>query len=252
MARPKTERNVKTPAAESDDDQPIIGPGSKKQQLKDGGATAVNEPQWKNEGVVDKAHPFEIRCTIVGTDPILFHSYDCEAVASKGAAKKGSAEKKTDNLESYVYRDGEGFLIIPGTNIKACISEAAKSYRDPRSPRKSAHDMMKAGIKVTNLNFVKQGPKGFVKIEKWDYEDKRRVCVQQVAITRVRPAMREGWRGDFTLRVLVPEYLPATLLHQIVTDAGRLIGLLDFRPDFGTFQLVKWEPVGVPFGNEET
>src|SRR5262245_43818440 len=60
------------------------------------------------------AAPFQVRIRIEGTAAILFHAWNNEAVAEKAAAKKGSATKKTDNVESYVYRDLDGNICIPG------------------------------------------------------------------------------------------------------------------------------------------
>lgn len=37
-----------------------------------------------------------------------------------------------------------------------------------------------------------------------------------------------------------PEVGPE-LLNEVVVDAGRLIGLADFRPTYGRFQVVKFE-----------
>lgn len=48
-------------------------------------------------------------------------------------------------------------------------------------------------------------------------------------------------RGDAPLSPLLPEYITPELLNETVVRAGRLIGLGDFRPDFGTFQLQKFE-----------
>jgi hypothetical protein len=40
---------------------------------------------------------------------------------------------------------------------------------------------------------------------------------------------------------LLPEYIDAAFLHELVTMAGRLIGLGDDRPTFGRYQVVGWE-----------
>ena len=53
---------------------------------------------------IETAKPYTANITICGVAPILWHAWSVESVAAKGAAKKGSEAKKTDDVESYVYR----------------------------------------------------------------------------------------------------------------------------------------------------
>lgn len=200
--------------------------------------TEISEDRVKNkggQGVVQKTEPYVVEVTIRGTDPILFHKYDIESVKEKGAAAKGSKSKKTDNLESYVYRNEKRDLVFPGINFKACLCEAARSKQDPRSPRKSLRDLLRAAIKVP-------GEASFG-TKDWDFEDVRAVGIQRVKVTRTRPAMKAGWQLTFFVNVLLPEYVSEELLYDLVVDAGRLQGLGDFRPDFGCFQPINFERV---------
>ena len=178
--------------------------------------------------------PYRALVEIQGVCPIMFHRWNCESVASKSAAKKGSAEKKTDDVESYVYRNDKGELCIPGEYLRGAIIHAAKFQQDPRSPRKSAMDLFKAAI-VSLTELASLGAKD------WDYLDKRRVVIQRNGITRSRPAMKEGWTAKFILMVNLPEYIDAQLLNSTIQAAGKLIGLADFRPSYGRFNVTKFE-----------
>lgn len=169
--------------------------------------------------------------TIEGTAALLFHRWSVEAVAEKAAAAKGSAAKKSDNVESYVYRNDLGELCIPGEYLRMAIVTAARYRQDPRSPRKSAMDLYKAGI-VSLTELASLG------VSDWDYLDARRVTVNRAGVTRQRPAMNAGWRAEFQLMINTPEYISPTTLHAVLIDAGRLVGLGDFRPTYGRF-LVK-------------
>jgi hypothetical protein len=74
--------------------------------------------------------------------------------------------------------------------------------------------------------------------EDWDYVDKRRVTVQRVnSITRERPAFHAGWAVTVDFLVTTPEYISPDLLHEVTTLAGRLVGVGDFRPSYGRFQV---------------
>jgi hypothetical protein len=41
--------------------------------------------------------------------------------------------------------------------------------------------------------------------------------------------------------VLVPEYIAPDLLHEVISNAGRLVGIADFRPTFGRFAISGFE-----------
>jgi hypothetical protein len=180
--------------------------------------------------------PYTVRVTIRGVAPLIMHRYNCEAVAEQAKGAKGSKVRKTDNLESYVYRLENGNLGVPGIYFRAAIAGAAKYMQDPRSPRKSAVDLVKAGvIAVTELADL-----GTLD---WHYIDTRGHNVQRAKITRQCPAMRIGWILTFDLAVLVPEYIGHEMLHSLVDRAGKLCGLGEIRPTYGRFQIVGFEEV---------
>lgn len=183
---------------------------------------------------VAREEPYVASMIVEGVAPILFHAWNCEAVAEKGRAKKGSSAKKEDNIESYVYRNSAGALCIPGEYFRMAIISSAKFVQDPRSPRKSAMDLFKAGVAVLS----ELCPLG---TEKWDFIDQRRVQVQRSGITRRRPAMFAGWKVAVDLQILLPEYITPHLLSDVASRAGRLVGVGDFRPTYGRFQINHFE-----------
>lgn len=184
--------------------------------------------------IIEEGLPYRVSLTIEGAADLLMHRYQPEAVEEKAKAAKGSKAKKTDDIESYVYRCEDGTIGIPGEYLRGAIVTAAKSRQDPRSPRKSAMDLFKAGV-VTLTPLASFG------VQQWQYEDRRRVVVQRNAVTRVRPAMRAGWRLDFDLLCNTPEYISPALLLDVTQLAGRLVGIADFRPTYGRFNVVRWE-----------
>lgn len=184
---------------------------------------------------VDLGEPYVARVTVQGSAPILFHSYNVESVAEKGKSAKGSTAKKTDDIESYVYRVSEDDrrLGIPGANFCAALAIAAKSMQDPRSPRKSMMDLVKAA--VIPLDDVATFEPD---VTEWDYIDTRRVVVQRAAVPRQRPAMNKGWMITFSVAIQAPEYITTDVLQQLVQRAGMFQGLGDFRPTYGRFNII--------------
>lgn len=95
-------------------------------------------------------------------------------------------------------------------------------------------DLMKAAL-VSLTELASTG------LKEPDYIDKRRVVIQRNAITRSRPALREGWKAGFILMVNLPEYVLPQKLNYMVQMAGRINCVGDFRPTYGRFNVTKFE-----------
>lgn len=194
----------------------------------------IKEPTNGGSDAISHSEPYAASITIQGSSDFLFHRWNAEAVDEKAKAAKNSKAKKSDDVESYVYRTIDGELAIPGEYLRGAIINAAKFRQDPRSPRKSAMDLFKAGIVVTSTLAT-------LGVTDWDYLDRRRVMIQRNGINRTRPAMRAGWKATFDLLIVLPEYIDQNSLRETIESAGRLIGIGDFRPTFGRFGIVKFE-----------
>ena len=206
-------------------------------------APALSEPTNAAEDIVMSGAPYVAQVTIRGVCPIIFHRYNCDSVEAKGKAAKGSEAKKTDDVESFVYRDSGRNICIPGVYLVGAITNnkngSAKYLQDPRSPRKSALDLYKAGIiPLTELAPINGG------VEDWDFLDRRRVLVQQNAVSRIRPAFLEGWTAKFDIQVVLPEYISPTQLYDVLDKAGKFVGIADNRPTYGRFQITGFDVVG--------
>jgi hypothetical protein len=178
--------------------------------------------------------PFIVEASVEGTAAILFHRWSVDGIEAKSNAAKGSKAKKSDDIESYIYRNSQGNVCIPAEYFRMSIVGAAKFKQDPRSPRKSAMDLFKAGI--TALEELCD-----LGVKDWDYLDRRRVMIQRNGITRTRPAMMKGWKTSILLQVLLPEYIQPQFLNETLQAAGRLVGVGDFRPTYGRFIVTEFK-----------
>jgi hypothetical protein len=184
--------------------------------------------------VIDSTVPYVFSGRLEGVSALLFHRWSVDGVEAKAKAAKGSKAKKSDDLESYVYRNLLGELALPCEYVRMAMIHAAKYKQDPRSPRKSAMDLFKAGLAGVD-ELCSLG------VEKWDYIDRRRAVVQRSGITRHRPAMLAGWVVTVRMSVLLPEYVSPALANEVLQAAGRLIGVGDFRPTYGRFQVTAFD-----------
>jgi hypothetical protein len=177
--------------------------------------------------------PYRLSFTIRGVADLLFHRWSNEDVAAKSTAKRGSSVKKTDNLEAYVWRDEDGQVCLPGVYVHKALVEAGKFMQDPRSSRaKQACDLFKAAFVPVSL-LCPLGPT-------WEIEDKRRMVVNRAGITRTSPGFKAGWEASFDFDVILPEYVSEAMFLEALSLAGRVIGLAQYRPTYGRFQVVNF------------
>lgn len=205
-------------------------------QLNSATAIAGEVPTNGAKADIERSIPYTVQVTIQGVADLLFHRWSVEGVQAKADAAKGSKAKKSDNLEEYVYRNEKDELCVPGEYLRMAIIGAAKFRQDPRSSRKSAQDLFKAAI-------ISMTPLASLGVKAWDYEDRRRVVIQRSGITRVRPAMKSGWRVTVQILVNLPEYVSEAILNEVIQQAGKLVGIGDFRPTYGRFQVVSFEVI---------
>jgi hypothetical protein len=185
------------------------------------------------ESAVLGSAPYRISFTIRGVADLLFHRWSNEDVEAKAKAKRGSAAKKIDNLEAYVWRDEDGMVCLPGTYVHKAIIEAGKFQQDPRSSRaKQACDLYRAAFFPVTMLYP-LGPK-------WEIEDRRRMVVNRSGITRTSPGFREGWEASFEFDIVLPEYVSDAMFYEALSLAGRVIGLAQYRPTYGRFSVVKF------------
>lgn len=199
----------------------------------------VGEVSNGGKETIEMSVPYTVDIKLQGTSDLLWHRWNCEAVEAKAKSAKGSAAKKSDDVETYVYRDDDGFLCLPGEYLRQAVIHSAKFKQDPRSPRKSAMDLFKASVVTTTplaRILVNKNP-----TKEWCSLHQCRVQIQRAGITRTRPMTKSGWEAVVTLQVLCPEYISPQLLHEVVSQAGRLIGLADFRPTYGRFCVTSFD-----------
>ena len=187
--------------------------------------------------IIESGLPYRVEVEITGAADILFHRWSDDAVAAKAAASKGSKAKKTDDIESYVYRLSNGNLALPGEYIRQSVILTAKFKQDPRSPRKRAYDLFNSAI-------ISLTPMADLGVSTWDYLHKFPAVVPRNSITLGRPAIVEGWKASAIFMVNLPEYVSPTFLLDVLVSAGRFTGVGDFRPTYGRFQVTGYTVLG--------
>ena len=75
-------------------------------------AMAISEPTNGAEVAISHELPYIVNVTIEGAADLLLHAWNVESVEAKSVAKKGSAAKKSDDVESYVRRNEDGIIAV--------------------------------------------------------------------------------------------------------------------------------------------
>ena len=176
---------------------------------------------------------------IKGMKPLLMSSPQEVYEGSKGKSRKTSKEYiDEEEAEKRAYRlkpgDPNSPLVVPARCIQACMVKAAKLYRTKGRVGISVTDMIKGSVSIDPDPIPIVDDKG--KPIKNYIINRNLVVVQRARILRCRPEVR-----DWNLRFIIqwnPRIYGLTLeqIEDVVRDAG-FIGLLDWRPTFGIFEL---------------
>jgi hypothetical protein len=136
--------------------------------------------------------------------------------------------------EASLYFDGER-LFVPGDNIMRCIQEGARKSK--------AGKQAESGLLPVDDSVIHTTVKGKINLDSL-FQDKAFSLRQAVRIPprtgsrimKVRPMVPTGW--SITFDVEYDEKVLATeALKEAMKDAGTLIGLGDWRPKFGRFEV---------------
>ena len=171
-----------------------------------------------------------VQISIKGSSPLLMHAYPMEMPEAM--------DKKTvaDQAEIAAYRDPDTHrLYLPGVAVQRCfvVAAAYSKGKGRASLQKNA-----AACFLVDPERIDLGVK--------DYKiDSRPVVIAATKgrIVRHRPRI-DVWEVTFTLE-FDDTLLKEEEVRRIVDDAGKRVGLLDFRPakngPFGKFFVTKWK-----------
>lgn len=171
-----------------------------------------------------------IKCTIEGISPLLMNAFPMEPLP-RGWEKLSPA----DQCINAEYRDESGELFVPGVAVQRCLINAAVY-----SKGKGRASLMKpvAASVMISPEHIGLG------VKKYDI-DSRPVVIAATKgrIIRHRPRF-ENWKISFEIEY-DDELLSEAQVRQVVDDAGKRVGLLDFRPEkkgpFGRFMVTEWK-----------
>ena len=185
----------------------------------------------------------KISVTIKGTSPLLMNRFTEEAELSVSSTTKKvtKATKGTprEQAEKKAYVDEKGVLYIPAMNIYASIIQGGQFIKSGKARATNSKSSLIPAAMVLEEERCTLNTKNFE-------VDSRSVVIPATGgrIMAHRPRLDE-WECSFTVDLFDPDILSASDVRQIIDDAGKKVGLGDFRParkgPFGRYVITQWK-----------
>lgn len=194
---------------------------------------------------------YQINVSIKGTSPLLQHGFTQNHLSTlmDGMKKQtGSPDYSLEWLTTmYITRDG--WLCQPAAHIEGAMQRAAGGFKQKGKGGKTWKDAVKAYCYVLPdeiihlCNGVPVAAPGPELIEAPTHNlsvSIMRVKVQRAAVARSRLMIAPGWELAFTLDIQDDQLRP-DVAQGILEEAGRAVGIGDFRPRYGRFEVASFQ-----------
>lgn len=184
---------------------------------------------------------------IEGTAPLLQHSFtkNSLAILMEGSKKQTGAQDYSLEWLTTMYLTTSGYLCQPAAHIEGAMVKAATSFKVKGARGKTWKDAIRAYCYVSpdEIPHIRNGeyvPAPGVELMSAPTEylsvNVMRVVVQRSAVARARLLIQPGWQLGFTVEVQDDQVRPE-VVQEILTEAGRAVGIGDFRPRYGRFKI---------------
>jgi len=181
---------------------------------------------------------YEIAVELTGIAPMAqsrLTEEDLELIDKGSNAAKKPQKDKVDQAVERMYYRGDGYIGVPKRNLKACLME---------------------GSKKASLKYGRQALWPFIKATVYVREDmpslgiKKPDAIERFAVQRkdgnqvvvVRGLVNDGWKLAFTF-IVVDDRRDSEQLKIAMEEGGMLVGLCAGRPDYGRFEVTKWDVI---------
>jgi hypothetical protein len=184
----------------------------------------------------------QIQVEIRGITPLLIHRFSEQS--EQQASSRRTLVKRVDprvEATSNAYIAGDGTYYFSAFSIPGCMTNAGANHK-MRGSRKTLRFVVPSAVRmdcdsITILNG--DGPAKNFEV------DSRPVTIPSTKgrVMRHRPRF-DDWSAKFRIN-LDDDQLDESTAQQLLEEAGRSIGVGDFRPEkrgpFGTFRVVSWQ-----------
>lgn len=171
-----------------------------------------------------------LKYQVNGIIPILFHNIDSMHNKKPPGVKAEEWEKSKECFESYLYKNSAGNLIIPARVLKAALVTAATKDGLKQDGKRSTYkDIIKSMLFVDGDLILDQNHDNLSKNSAF-------VRIGTSRVLRIRPQLVK-WSGKVSLIVADSKTLPTEAVDRFFEYAGRMLGIGDYRPEYGRFEV---------------
>lgn len=167
-------------------------------------------------------------------DPTNPHTRAVKKICSKGSKKMTDSDyeaRDRHEWEGGLYWDDEAGVYMPSDNIERCVQGGGQKSRIGKDIQTAV--MVQDDIVPVKFDGPKDKEKMFADLK---FTLRRGVVVNKSRIIRIRPMIPTGWILEFTLD-FDETIINRKAVLQSMLDAGALVGLGDWRPKFGRFNV---------------
>lgn len=179
----------------------------------------------------------ELDVTIKGKRPLLMHS-NAEILQPKSNKIKSSEHDIEEDAKKCLYFDDNKKIAVPSLAILAAMRKAAVNLKKAGAGKKTLKDYVYSGINIDPF-MIELTPQEYT-------TDVQVVVVNRSRIPRAR-SLFKNWMLQFKLTIVDTQTWDVGKVREVLDDAGKYQGLLDFRPLYGTFEV---ESMKTPDGLE--
>lgn len=190
---------------------------------------------------------YTINVRVCGTTPLLQHKFAPVALATlmDGASKRTGAPDYSLEWIEAMYVTSDGYLCQPATHLEGALVRAGSAFKIKGKSGKTWRDAMRAYCYVQPEEIVHlyqgapvraPGPELLTMPTAHLSVNVMRVIVNRSAVARSRLMIGPGWELAFAVEVH-DEQLRPDVVRTILEEAGRSVGIGDFRPRYGRFMV---------------
>ena len=170
---------------------------------------------------------------IKGVSPILQNK---NAEISDKTEKKGEGKDSSEHAKYKLYTY-EGKIYQPAIHLEQALIKAGTGIKQKGMGKKTYKDLFKGSVFIRPDNIIH-------KIQKWEVHETTVVIpATRGRIARYRPMLKE-WILEFELENL-DDRLDESVIKLALDEAGRTIGIGDWRPRYGRFIVSKFKELKV-------
>jgi len=182
---------------------------------------------------------YQIKGTIVGVADILFNRMTEETENSLRTGKTGGKftdeQRQVEAMGKY-HKNADGKAVIPGWMFKKVLSEGA-SKGGLKEQKRSLAPYILATVFVNGDVVLKPSAPNYIH----ETTGKRPPRTGGACLIK-RPGFRAGWEAKFILNI-IDDRRDADQIRRALEEAGILVGIGSWRPEYGRFIVKDWEVI---------